>query len=178
MWVPDLVDRKGSAGQWAHSRRRRQGVAAHRPVFDESEIAIKAIERNDLNQPGNQDLLSPPNRVRAIITRQALPEGWDCHFAYVLCALAATSNLSAMTQLVGRILRQPHAKRTGVAALRHCSSEPSLPGTSSFACGWAVETGECRWRSPQPQPPARFPTASNGTTTRPPGKSSWSSTTG
>jgi hypothetical protein len=27
--------------------------------------------------------------VRAIITKQALQEGWDCPFAYVLCALAA-----------------------------------------------------------------------------------------
>ena len=88
--------------------------------FDEPEVAIKTAERNDLNQPENQDLLSPMNRVRAIITRQALQEGWDCPFAYVLCALAASSNLSAMTQLVGRILRQPGAMRTGVKALDEC----------------------------------------------------------
>ncbi|MCY3677418.1 MAG: DEAD/DEAH box helicase family protein [Gemmatimonadota bacterium] len=88
--------------------------------FDEAEIAIKTAEQNDLNQPENQDLLSPTNRVRAIITKQALQEGWDCPFAYVLCALAASSNLSAMTQLVGRILRQPGAIRTGVKALDEC----------------------------------------------------------
>jgi len=85
--------------------------------LDEAEIAIKTAETNDLAAPENQDLLSPINRVRVIITKQALQEGWDCPFAYVLCALAASSNLSAMTQLVGRILRQPHALRTGVAAL-------------------------------------------------------------
>ena len=88
--------------------------------FDEAEVAIKTAERNDLNQPENQDLLSPKNRVRAIITKQALQEGWDCSFAYVLCALAASSNLNAMTQLVGRILRQPGATRTGVEALDEC----------------------------------------------------------
>ena len=77
--------------------------------FDAAEIAIKTAEQNDLNQPENQDLLSPTNRVRAIITKQALQEGWDCPFAYVLCALAASSNLNAMTQLIGRILRQPGA---------------------------------------------------------------------
>jgi len=88
--------------------------------FDAAEIAIKTAERNDLSQPENQDLLSPTNRVRAIITKQALQEGWDCPFAYVLCALAASSNEKAMTQLVGRILRQPGAMKTGVDALDEC----------------------------------------------------------
>lgn len=88
--------------------------------FDEAEIAIKTAETNDLNQPENLDLMSSTNRVRAIITKQALQEGWDCPFAYVLCALAANSNLNAMTQLVGRILRQPGAIKTGVAALDEC----------------------------------------------------------
>ena len=88
--------------------------------FDEAGIAIKTAERNDLNQPENQDLLSPTNRVRAIVTKQALQEGWDCPFAYVLCALAANSNQNAMTQLVGRILRQPGAMKTGVEALDEC----------------------------------------------------------
>lgn len=88
--------------------------------FDEAEIAIKTAERNDLSQPENQDLLSPTNRVRVIVTKQALQEGWDCPFAYVLCSLAASSNLNAMTQLVGRILRQPGAQKTGVPALDEC----------------------------------------------------------
>ena len=53
----------------------------------------------------------------AIYAQTKRQEGWDCPFAYVLCALAASANLSAMTQLVGRILRQPHAQKTGVALL-------------------------------------------------------------
>jgi type III restriction enzyme len=88
--------------------------------FDPPEIAIKTAEQNDLRNPENQDLLSPSNRVRAIITKQALQEGWDCPFAYVLCSLAASANLNAMTQLVGRILRQPGAIKTGVEALDEC----------------------------------------------------------
>jgi len=88
--------------------------------FDEAEIAIKTAEQNDLSQPENLDLLLPTNRVRVIITKSALQEGWDCPFAYVLCALAASSNLNAMTQLIGRILRQPHAEKTGVEALDEC----------------------------------------------------------
>jgi type III restriction enzyme len=85
--------------------------------LDEAEIAIKTADTNDLASPENQDLSSPTNRIRVIITKQALQEGWDCPFAYILCALAASSNLSAMTQFVGRILRQPDAKKTGVAIL-------------------------------------------------------------
>jgi type III restriction enzyme len=88
--------------------------------FDAAEIAIKTAQQNDLNDPENQDLLAPTNRVRAIITKQALQEGWDCPFAYVLCALAASTNLKAMTQLVGRILRQPHAMKTGIETLDEC----------------------------------------------------------
>ncbi len=88
--------------------------------FDDAEIAIKTASVNDLDAPENQDLLSPTNRVRVIITKQALQEGWDCPFAYVLCALAASSNISGMTQLVGRILRQPYATKTGVTALDEC----------------------------------------------------------
>jgi type III restriction enzyme len=88
--------------------------------FDQAEIAIKTAQQNDLNDPENQDLLSPTNRVRAIITKQALQEGWDCPFAYVLCSLAANTNLKAMTQLVGRILRQPGARKTHIEALDEC----------------------------------------------------------
>ncbi len=88
--------------------------------FDESEVAIKTAEKNDLAQPENQELLSPTNRVRVIITKQALQEGWDCPFAYVLCALAASTHQQALTQLVGRILRQPGAMKTGDEALDEC----------------------------------------------------------
>lgn len=88
--------------------------------LDEAEIAIKTADTNDLAAPENLDLLAPTNRVRVIITKQALQEGWDCPFAYVLCALAASRNLKALTQLVGRVLRQPHAEKTGVALLDEC----------------------------------------------------------
>ncbi len=99
--------------------------------FDQAEIAIKTAQQNDLNDPENQDLLSPTNRVRAIITKQALQEGWDCPFAYVLCSLAASANLKAMTQLVGRILRQPGALKTGVEALDECHVITHHAGTAT-----------------------------------------------
>lgn len=88
--------------------------------LNERQIAIKTSERNDLASPENIELLSPACEVRVIITKQALQEGWDCPFAYVLCALAAGRNLAAMTQLVGRILRMPHVAKTGHADLDAC----------------------------------------------------------
>ena len=86
----------------------------------EQAIAIKTAEKNELKDPENIDLLSPICQVRFIITKQALQEGWDCPFAYVLCSLAPSANKSAMTQLVGRILRQPDTVRTNIAALDEC----------------------------------------------------------
>ena len=85
--------------------------------FKREEIAQKTSEKNELAQPENIELLSPACKIRAIITKQALQEGWDCPFAYVLCALAAGRNPGAMTQLIGRILRQPNVAKTGRPAL-------------------------------------------------------------
>ena len=88
--------------------------------FTEAQIAIKTSDKDDLKAPENIDLLSPMCEVRAIITKQALQEGWDCPFAYVLCALAAGKEVRAMTQLMGRILRLPHVAKTGRPALDAC----------------------------------------------------------
>lgn len=108
------VERTGSeqtdAG-FIHANDARDWLKAVAGLEDD-EIAFKTAERNDLDKPENHDLLSHKSPVRAIITKAALAEGWDCPFAYVLCALAANGNESAMTQLVGRILRQPHATKT------------------------------------------------------------------
>ena len=49
--------------------------------FDGAEVAVKTAEQNDLSQPENLDRLSPTNRVRVIITKAALQEGWNCPFA-------------------------------------------------------------------------------------------------
>ena len=104
----------------AHIHAQHAKAWLVRAGFDERQIAIKTANVNDLNAPENIDLLAPTCPVRVIITKQALQEGWDCPFAYVLCALAASRNLAAMTQLVGRILRQPHAEKAGIALLDEC----------------------------------------------------------
>jgi len=88
--------------------------------FSEAQIAIKTSDKDELKAPENIDLLNPGCEVRAIVTKQALQEGWDCPFAYVLCALAAGKEVRSMTQLMGRILRLPHVAKTGRAALDAC----------------------------------------------------------
>ncbi|QIL42769.1 DEAD/DEAH box helicase family protein [Acidovorax sp. HDW3] len=57
--------------------------------------------------------------VRYVITVQALREGWDCPFAYVLCSLQKLSSATAVEQLLGRVLRMPYAAQRGRAALNH-----------------------------------------------------------
>jgi type III restriction enzyme len=47
--------------------------------------------------------------VRYIITVQALREGWDCPFAYVLCSVQSIRSATAVEQLLGRVLRMPYA---------------------------------------------------------------------
>ncbi len=44
-------------------------------------------------------------------------EGWDCPFAYILVSLNNTGSGQSMTQLVGRILRQPNQERTPIPEL-------------------------------------------------------------
>jgi type III restriction enzyme len=55
--------------------------------------------------------------IRFIITVQALKEGWDCSFAYVLCSVAELGSSTAVEQLLGRILRLPQAQRKQNEAL-------------------------------------------------------------
>jgi len=85
---------------------------------DPDEIAVKTGEKDELKEVDDiGGLMSRNCRIRYIITRQALQEGWDCAFAYVLCVLTNPGSKMAMTQLVGRILRQPFAQKTGVQEL-------------------------------------------------------------
>ena len=73
-------------------------------------IRVKSAENDEL---GREALLSEFSPVRWIITKSALMEGWDCSFAYLLVMLDNTQAQRAITQLVGRVMRQPHAQLVG-----------------------------------------------------------------
>lgn len=68
------------------------------------------IKTADIDELKNVDLFSPDCPVRFVITVNALKEGWDCSFAYILANLANKHSEIDVTQIVGRILRQPNAK--------------------------------------------------------------------
>lgn len=74
----------------------------------EQEIAVKTSKTDDLK---NLDLMSRDCPIRYIITVNALKEGWDCPFAYVLASLANKTSTVDVEQIVGRILRQPYARQ-------------------------------------------------------------------
>ena len=77
------------------------GIAAEK-------IAIKTSQKDEI---GKTNLLAKDCPVRFIITVNALKEGWDCPFAYVLASLANRTSKTDVEQIVGRVLRQPYAHR-------------------------------------------------------------------
>lgn len=78
------------------------------------QIAIKTSKVNDL---GKTDLMSRDCPIRYIITVNALKEGWDCPFAYILASLANKTSKVDVEQILGRILRQPYARKHGAKLL-------------------------------------------------------------
>ncbi len=83
----------------------------------EEEIAIKTATVNDLK---GVDLMSADCPVRYIITINALKEGWDCPFAYVLASLANRTSSVEVEQILGRILRRPYARQMKNEFLNLC----------------------------------------------------------
>jgi len=75
----------------------------------ETEIALKTSEKDDIE---GINLLAEGCRINWIITKAALQEGWDCPFAYILVSLNNAGSAQSMTQLIGRVLRQPFAEKT------------------------------------------------------------------
>lgn len=84
-----------------------KGIPAH-------EIAVKSSGIDEIKE---EKLLSQSSEIRYIITKEALKEGWDCSFAYILGIIPNAKSETSMTQLVGRILRQPYARKTGISKL-------------------------------------------------------------
>lgn len=114
------VERTGKeqrSGKYIHSEDVREHLIETMGIAEE-EIAVKTSEKDELKDVDDLGgLMSRGCPVRYIVTKQALQEGWDCSFAYVLVILTNPSSKNALTQLCGRILRQPYARKTGVAEL-------------------------------------------------------------
>lgn len=62
-------------------------------------------------------LHDPTCKIRYVITVEALKEGWDCPFAYVLCGLQDMKSAKDVEQILGRVLRMPYARSRSQAEL-------------------------------------------------------------
>ncbi len=82
--------------------------------INSDEIAIKTSAQNDIE---DVNLFAQDCNIRYLITKEALREGWDCSFAYILGITPNVNSDTGITQLVGRILRQPYAQKTGIPSL-------------------------------------------------------------
>lgn len=78
------------------------------------EIKIKTAYVNEIK---GEDLMSKECKVRYIITINALKEGWDCPFAYILASLADKSSAIDVEQILGRVLRQPYVMKHNFSLL-------------------------------------------------------------
>ncbi|MEO5995263.1 MAG: DEAD/DEAH box helicase family protein [Chitinophagaceae bacterium] len=76
--------------------------------ISEDQIKIKTADIDELK---GIDLMEKSCEVKYIITVNALKEGWDCPYAYILASLADKSSAVDVEQILGRVLRQPHVMR-------------------------------------------------------------------
>ncbi|RHB87416.1 type III restriction endonuclease subunit R [Phocaeicola vulgatus] len=74
----------------------------------EEQVKIKTANKDEIK---NINLMSESCEVRYIITVNALKEGWDCPFAYILASLANKSSKIDVEQILGRVLRLPYTKK-------------------------------------------------------------------
>lgn len=88
----------------------------------ETQIRIKTAEKDEIK---NEDLMSRECEVRYIITVNALKEGWDCPFAYILASMANKTSRVDVEQILGRILRLPHTTQ---------HNDPMLNMSYVFTC--------------------------------------------
>jgi type III restriction enzyme len=98
--------------------------------IDAAEIVIATGEQRGLD---GIDLFDPKCAVRYIITIEALKEGWDCSFAYVLCSLQNVRSAKDVEQLLGRVLRMPYAARRKSPALNRAYAHVAARSFSEAA---------------------------------------------
>ena len=70
-----------------------------------------AVVTGDQKELDGINLFARDCPIDFVITVEALKEGWDCSFAYVFCSAATVNSKKDVEQILGRVLRMPHAKR-------------------------------------------------------------------
>lgn len=96
----------------------------------EEQIKIKTSDTDELE---GINLFDKKCEVRYILTVNALAEGWDCSFAYVLISVANLGAKIAVEQIIGRVIRMPYAKRKSDESLNRSYVFASAPNFSEAA---------------------------------------------
>ncbi|MFO7684237.1 MAG: DEAD/DEAH box helicase family protein [Chloroflexota bacterium] len=124
-------------------------------------ITVEVLEQTlleDFKIPANQiaratgtergldgvDIAAKDCPIRYVITVQALREGWDCPFAYVLCSVAEMHSSTAVEQMLGRIMRLPYACRQQDEALNQAyafSASANFMATADALADGLVQNG-------------------------------------
>ena len=79
-------------------------------LVDELKIPAEQIaeKTSTVDELKDLNLLSQDCKIRYVVTVNALKEGWDCPFAYVLVSVADIGSKLSVEQTIGRILRRPN----------------------------------------------------------------------
>lgn len=102
-----LFQAQSGANEDAHTFEKLKNKLVNIGIKKE-QIAIKTAKINELDKI---DLLDKDCKIRYIITINALKEGWDCPYAYILASIANKNSTADVEQLIGRVLRQPNARK-------------------------------------------------------------------
>ena len=104
----------------AHAAKLRELIASN--TFFNGQYADKVMEIHS-NQTGAErdeniaqllSLESPDNKIEIVIHVNMLKEGWDVTNLYTIIPLRTAASLTLREQTIGRGLRLPYGKRTGV----------------------------------------------------------------
>ena len=109
--------------------------ALRKHLLESEEIAPEKVVVATGDERGLEgvNLFDPACPVEYVITVQALKEGWDCSFAYVLCSVASANSETAVEQLLGRVLRMPYVTRREDADLNKAYAHMSEPNFAAAA---------------------------------------------
>lgn len=98
----------------------------------EEQIAIATGTQKELD---GVNLFSSECKIQYVITVEALKEGWDCSFAYVLASLQSVNSAKDVEQLLGRVLRMPYARNREQDALNRAYAHIVAENFAEAAAG-------------------------------------------
>jgi type III restriction enzyme len=156
--LSDAVAERVDLESKAEVERRKTGdyirplmlIQAQPRRHDKETLTVDVIEKSLLDDhhiPDNQiaratgedrglddvDLADEKCEIRYVITVQALREGWDCPFAYILCSVAEQRSIGAVEQILGRVLRLPYCKPKEIDELNRAYAFVASPNFAEAA---------------------------------------------